>query len=244
MIPQKPVIPPNLKEVFDNQKRDLMLNMYCVLPGSIFSYNPANMTAQVEIMMKRLIDPYTNESKPYPRLIDVPVFQLSGGTGGFNCVVQKGDPCLILFSDRDIDNWFLTASAQVPNTNRLHDLSDGFALVGFRPKSKQTPPPDYQATGAYKDHTQVSIKDDKIALSNDTTSILEIMNDLLSLLSTISGGQIDIPALSETSVQTVPLPNQAAFNASTQGSISSAISDLQDKVSALLYRGEVSVPPQ
>jgi hypothetical protein len=48
--------------------------------------------------------------------------------------IQSGDTCLVLFCDRDLDNWFESGQITTLNSNRVHDLSDGVALVGIRHK--------------------------------------------------------------------------------------------------------------
>jgi hypothetical protein len=68
----------------------------------------------------------------YPVLTDVPVFILSGGGFAVTFPVAAGDTCLVCFNDRDLDSWFQSNSAVPPNSARMHSLSDGLALVGFR----------------------------------------------------------------------------------------------------------------
>jgi len=68
----------------------------------------------------------------YPPLIDVPVLVLGGGNGAITFPIQQGDECIILFNDRELDNWFQNGGVQTYSTSRTHDLSDGIALVGLR----------------------------------------------------------------------------------------------------------------
>ena len=46
--------------------------------------------------------------------------------------VNEGDACLVIFADCDIDAWFESGEAELPESNRMHSLSDGFAFVGFK----------------------------------------------------------------------------------------------------------------
>lgn len=68
-----------------------------------------------------------------PMLLDCPMqFPGSGGVT-LTFPVKKGDECLVIFSSRCIDTWW--QSGGVKNTLpdiRMHDLSDGFVLLGFR----------------------------------------------------------------------------------------------------------------
>ena len=63
---------------------------------------------------------------PLPLLRDVPVFM------PVSFEVNPGDACLVIFADCDIDAWFESGDTEVPESNRMHSLSDGFAFVGFK----------------------------------------------------------------------------------------------------------------
>ena len=51
---------------------------------------------------------------------------------------HAGDQCMMIFADCCIDGWFDTGGAVVPPTKRMHDLADGFAIVGFRTRGGNT----------------------------------------------------------------------------------------------------------
>lgn len=82
-----------------------------------------------------------------PILPDLPILWQGGGGVTLTFPIQPGDECLVLFSARCIDAWwengFLPPNGATPNPamnppdNRMHNLSDGFAMVGMRslPKS-------------------------------------------------------------------------------------------------------------
>jgi hypothetical protein len=67
-----------------------------------------------------------------PVLLDVPFFILSGGDFAITLPIEKGDECLVLFSDLCIDAWWQNGGVQNRMSFRRHDLSDGLAIVGFR----------------------------------------------------------------------------------------------------------------
>jgi hypothetical protein len=67
-----------------------------------------------------------------PVCVDVPVFFLSGGGFSVTTPVTKGDECFIAFADRCIDSWWQNGGINPPAEYRMHDLSDGFAFIGFR----------------------------------------------------------------------------------------------------------------
>jgi hypothetical protein len=201
---------------------------FCALPGKIETYDPKLATASVNVMMRRVTNPAEMTIADYPKLVDVPVFQLTGGTGGVNVPVGAGDFCLVVFADRNIDNWFATGSAQPPNDSRTHSLSDGFALVGFRPLTDLVSRPDYLAASLYKDGTQVSVKGDKFAVRNPTTDLLTLVNAIISAVgSALSGARVDFVEGGPGTPHSVPLTYTFS----------------PPDPSALLYQGDNTTPP-
>ena len=177
-------IPPKLTDLLNDHTRGLLKNTFCSLPGKISSYDAATTTATIEIDMKILVN---NKPQAFPLLVDVPVFQLTGALAGINMPIATGDPCLVIFADKDIDNWFATGSAQVPNSDRIHSLADGMALVGFRPLTNTVLPPDSTAASLYNDKAQVAIKGNKIAAKNASASLLTKLQQLMTDINTAIG---------------------------------------------------------
>ena len=109
----------------------------CHVPGEIVAFDPESQTATVQPTVRRRIRTETGvQEMDYPLLTDVPVLMLGGGTHCLTMPISPGDECLVLFSDVCIDAWFQSGGIQNQIIARSHDLSDGFALVGFRSKPK------------------------------------------------------------------------------------------------------------
>ena len=110
-------------------KRDILSSLHCALPGRVVSFDAESQTAVIQPAVSRVI-PSAVEGSPssvsMPLLRDVPVFM------PVSFEINPGDACLVIFADCDIDNWFETGEAEVPESGRMHSLSDGFAFVGFR----------------------------------------------------------------------------------------------------------------
>ena len=102
-------------------------NLHVALPGEIVSYNSSNRTATVQPVIRN----WRQKETP-PLLLDVPVFF----PGNFIIPVNKGDECLVVFADTCIDAWYQNSGVSTPISARRHDLSDGFAFVGFFSKKK------------------------------------------------------------------------------------------------------------
>jgi hypothetical protein len=131
---------PELKDLVNLVKKDIFLSLNCHHVGTIQTFDSANQTATATINYKRTYfkpDPITGGSVPYlvdyPLLLDCPVICLGGGAASLRFPITTGDECLILFNDRDIDNWLSTSSTSSGvATTRLHSFSDGIILVGVR----------------------------------------------------------------------------------------------------------------
>lgn len=116
--------------------------LWCAMPGIIQSTNIATngqITAVVQLAIagvKQNPDG-TVVSTPYPTLHDVPIIWQRGGNCTLTFPVAQGDECLVIFADRCIDQWWQNGGTDNYQAEvRLHDLSDGFAIVG--PFSQKT----------------------------------------------------------------------------------------------------------
>ncbi len=102
-------------------KEDILRSIHCALPGQIESFDAERGTAVIRPMV-RLID-----GIEMPVLQDVPAFLPLPDL----MTVNEGDVCLVIFTDRGIDRWMKSGEESEGIPGRYHDLSDGFALVGF-----------------------------------------------------------------------------------------------------------------
>lgn len=114
----------------------------CAMPGVIESFNPATQRCTVSpgIKLKVVLDDkasYVN----LPVIHDVPIIVPYGQSSGLLLTfpINAGDPCLLVFSDRAIDNFLQTGQAAPPligeneNTtkSRAHHLSDAICIPGM-----------------------------------------------------------------------------------------------------------------
>ncbi|VVD29152.1 Gp138 family membrane-puncturing spike protein [Paraburkholderia dioscoreae] len=106
-------------------------------PGIIESVNfgsgSKDVTAVVQLAIKGVVHARDGSAQfvNKPLLVDVPVFFPRGGGCTLTFPVAAGDECLVVFSARCIDGWWQSGGVQAPMEPRMHDLSDGFAFVGF-----------------------------------------------------------------------------------------------------------------
>lgn len=103
------------------------------MPGIIQSFNAGAITATVQLAIKGVVRAPDGSAQfvNLPLLVDVPVHFPRGGGCTLTFPVAKGDECLVVFAARCIDSWWQSGGVQAPMEPRVHDLSDGFAFVGF-----------------------------------------------------------------------------------------------------------------
>jgi hypothetical protein len=118
-----------LRVAMDGLKSGLWTSM----PGIVQSFNAGAVTATVQIAIKGVVHAPDGGAQfvNMPLLVDVPVHFPRGGGCTLTFPVAKNDECLVVFAARCIDGWWQSGGIQAPAEQRIHDLSDGFAFVGF-----------------------------------------------------------------------------------------------------------------
>lgn len=126
---------PTINEILDKAKNDLRITFNAVNIGIIESFDASDQTASVRIAIKQIQSVAPDGTRFFaekPVLLKCPVIFPSGGGFTLTFPVAAGDECVVLFNDREIDNWFNNGGVQAPSTKRSHDLSDGLVFVGLR----------------------------------------------------------------------------------------------------------------
>lgn len=118
-----------------NELIDRAMSGLCTcLPGIIQSFDASKQTVEVlpAIKMRTFID-NKQEHQDLPLIINVPIVFPNAGGWGVTLPVSAGDECLLIFSQRAIDNWHDLGGTQPPESNavgaRHHDLTDAFAVL-------------------------------------------------------------------------------------------------------------------
>lgn len=109
--------------------------LWTAMPGIVQSFDPVAMTCVVQPSTQAkqsFRDSPTVSLVTFPLLLDCPAIFPCGGGCTLTFPVSPGDECLIIIASRCIDGWFQSGGVQAPVVDRMHDLSDGFALLGVR----------------------------------------------------------------------------------------------------------------
>ena len=109
------------------------IDLRVAAPGIIQSVDYGRQTCTVQLAIREQLNHEGDlEWVDIPILPDVPFFVYSGGGYCLTLPVAPGDECLVVFGDSCMDAWWQNGGVQNQADHRRHDLSDGFAIVGFR----------------------------------------------------------------------------------------------------------------
>lgn len=116
--------------------------MWTALPGIVTAFDPVAMTVSVQPAVQGSVKDETGNSKnvQMPLLVDVPVVFPCGGGFSLTYPIRVGDEVLVVFASRCIDGWWQGGQSTPPPDSRMHDLSDGFAIVGPRSQATKLDP--------------------------------------------------------------------------------------------------------
>jgi len=155
--PTFPIVPPELRDVLQAFRREIFASLKCAIPGIIDSFNAITQTATIKVAMQATVG---TEVKDYPLLVDCPVVVMGGWGAYITFPIHAGDTCLVLFSDRALDNWYATGNVVPPAQQRQHSLADGIALVGIH--NLANPIENYSADAA-----EFRFAGGKVRITND-----------------------------------------------------------------------------
>ena len=182
----------SLKDVLDQLKREVMLEINCHALGVVEKFDVAKQTCTVKInylktqLVRNTLGVYENQSFSYPILLDCPAIIMAGGASGISVPIDKGDSCIILFNDRDIDNWTTGASDSEVATGRLHSVSDGLVLLGARNSSNKIENYDNENPHMWNGETGIRVKPDKVLIENAADKLGALLRDLIDEVKAIA----------------------------------------------------------
>jgi hypothetical protein len=152
-------------------------NIWTALPGIIQSFDTATMTCSVQPAIQARLTLPTGDQQwlNLPLLTQVPVIFPAAGGYTLTFPIALGDECLVVFSSRCIDRWWLKGGIQLQNDIRMHHLSDGFVIPGARSQPRVITGIATDATELRNDTgtTKVRVKDNVITLVSPTEVVLE-----------------------------------------------------------------------
>lgn len=104
---------------------------WTAIPAIIEGVNLAAQTLTAQPAIQGIITD-TDGAKQFvtlPLLVDVPIVWPRGGGFALTFPLSKGDEVLVVFASRCIDAWWQSGGIGAQAEIRMHDLSDGFAVL-------------------------------------------------------------------------------------------------------------------
>lgn len=240
-----PVREPTLKDLLDLYQKQTLLNFNCHHLGTIQSFNHTTQTVQVTLNYKKTYFKIDSTSQQYvsflidyPIIADCPVIVVGGGTTRITFPISKGDQCVLLFNDRDIDNWYNGSTTSANQSPRLHSLSDCIALIG--PNNLNTVIQNYDTVRAIITNGTVkngiNPQTNKLTLTNGTslnTLLQNLCTQLENLTTAIAAitvlpGTFNVASVAVTGVSGIPV------NAISITAIGTNITNIATQIATLI----------
>jgi len=151
-------------------------------------------TISAQPVINRVVN---GESVELPTFTEIPPIFLNGGSSSLTMPIAVGDYCLLIFTERCFDRWYNGQDNQSPLEMRMHDYSDGFALVGIQPASGAlTIPADMTFTGDL------------------------VINGNLTVTGEIQANNVSVPITGDVTVGTISLKTHTHAGVTPGGGIS------------------------
>lgn len=186
---------PKIKDVLDVWKQNLLQSFNCHAIATVQSFGQSStnsslytVTATVNYsktyFQQNADGTFSPVQVDYPKVIDCPAIILGGGSTALTFPIKQGDQCLLMFNDRDLNNWFAGARSGPVASARMHSFADAVALVGFSPVS------DYSSDHAMltNGNAEVGVPASgagTVLIGNDTTTLNTLLQDLVNAVKAI-----------------------------------------------------------
>lgn len=235
------ILDPTMRDLMNLVKKELSLSLNCHHVGTVQSFNATNMTVVATINYPKTFlqnVPNTKTYKPvqvnYPALIDCPIVCLGGGKTNMTFPIAKGDECLLLFNDRDIENWFSSGQPGPVATAGLHAFADAFALVGV--KSVPNVLTAYDVVRALMTNGNVNLginpSNNKVLISNTANGTLNtVLQNIVTQLKTLC---TQCAAITVSGVTTGAGTSAIPVNAASITAVSTQLTTLATTLGSIL----------
>lgn len=129
-----------MSDVILNALRANQLEINTCMPGEIVSYDSVTTTCTVQPAFKRIMV-RDRQVVSRAQISDVPVVFPRSGSYAITFPVTQGDQCMIMFSQRSIDDWLSIGGEVTLRDTRLHDITDAIVIPGLVPRTGLLVPP-------------------------------------------------------------------------------------------------------
>jgi hypothetical protein len=194
----------DLIEAMHTAQDQRQAQIHTAMVGQIIEFFPDTMTVTVQPCIQG-IHKQPDGTVGYldiSPLTDVPVIYPGGGSHTITFPIAAGDYCLVIFAERSIDTWYQMGGYQnQPSDWRMHDINDGFAIVGIRPNPTalggQANRAARESLGPVTSTTATQIRSDDgntVVTVDGPTNTVTVACSQTTLVVNGAGGQVTINA--------------------------------------------------
>lgn len=125
---------PSLARLLNSVRDSVFAGLRVACPGRVESYDAAKQTVNVKLLVQDFYEDAGGERRyvSEPVLSNVPLQFPGGGGMRITFPMAAGDPVLVIFADRAIDQWQASGNEGTPEDTRRHHISDAFAIPGIK----------------------------------------------------------------------------------------------------------------
>lgn len=122
---------PSLIQTFDGLGQKVGYELNCIRIGIVQAFYPEDLTVDVQIANKKTIGQNKDGTQV---VIDYPLIRakVCYSNPFITFPINQGEECLLLFSDREIESWFINGGVNAESYPRMHELTDCIAIFGLR----------------------------------------------------------------------------------------------------------------
>lgn len=158
-VTKAPASQPNLITVIQHVIADALSSVHTAFPAQIEKYDFTTAKADVKPLINAVYP--DGSTMELPVIPNVPVVWPRTSLGSISFPLQRGDGCLIVCSERSIDDWLLLGgNNNTPSDPRMFDLNDAIAIPGVYSFAVQT-----KIKG--NDKFEIHYKDQQVTIDKD-----------------------------------------------------------------------------
>jgi hypothetical protein len=161
-------------------------NVHTCIPARFVSYDHNKSKSTVKPQMAKR---YGENKLEYPQITDVPVLFPRSSNFSFTFPIKKNDPCLLIMSEKSIDDWMDNGKINIPlHDNENYSLSNAIAIPGIYPYNELEPPDNNNDVLLKFGNSEIRIKSNEINIKSDkiafggTQELLDLFDQTLDAL--------------------------------------------------------------
>lgn len=122
---------PNWIQIMNGIAQKAGYDLNCMRIGIVYAFYPEDLTVDVQIVNKKTLELNKDGTQ---NVVDFPLIRakVCYCNPFITYPISKGDECVLLFSDREIESWFINGDINPEGYQRMHALTDAVALFGIR----------------------------------------------------------------------------------------------------------------